>query len=302
MSRVTRKRDAGRRYDLWRAAAASPAMVGSLAVVALLAGGLGMWAPVVPLAWLAAAPMWLGTAGERLAVRIAFGYRRPDKHARDVLNASLEHARARCDVDAAWFDVYVRARTLSVNAYAAGRRSVGVSAGLVDMLARGQLTTGQGSALITHEIGHLQTCATRYGLAVAWLTAPWRAVVAVFGGLVRLIVGKVPTARAAVLVLWPIVLVVTAVQAVQQHAWVPFALLIAVGVVLAVQPLVEAALSRAGERAADAYAIALGAGPDLAAALNSMPQPASAAGRLRDTHPGRAARVAYLSAAGGAQP
>jgi STE24 endopeptidase len=297
MARATPKRPAARRYDLGRAAAASPAMVGSLAVVVLLAGGLDAWAPVVPLAWLAAAPIWLSTAGERLAVRVAFGYRRPGKHARDMLNAALETARTRCDVDADSFDVYVRPRATVLNAHAAGRRSVAVTAGLVNALARGMLSPAEGGALLTHEIGHLQTRDTRYGLAVAWSTAPWRAVAAVFGGLVRLIVGKVPTARAAVLVLWPLVLVVTAVQAVQQHAWVPLAVLATVAVVLAVQPIIDAALVRAGERAADDYAIWLGAGPDLAAALSRMSSSPGEAGRLRDTHPARAARIARLAAA-----
>jgi STE24 endopeptidase len=300
MSRTTRT-PCARRYGLWRALAAAPAMLGGLAVVVLLAGGLGRWTPVVPLAWLVLGPLWLTAAGERIAVRVAFGYRHPVDQARTALAAAIEAARARCGGDLPAFELYVRPRATALNAHAAGRRSVAVTAGLVNALARGTLSPAEGGALLTHEIGHLRARDTRYGLAVAWLTAPWRAVVAVFGGLVRLIVGKVPTARAAVLVLWPLVLAVTAVQAVQQHAWVPLAVLAAVGVVLAVQPLVDAALVRAGERAADDYAIGLGAGPELAAALSRMspaPAPAPAeAGRLRGTHPARAALIAHLAAA-----
>ena len=79
----------------------------------------------------------------------------------------------------------------------------------------------QVGALLAHEIGHLHTRSTRYGVAVAWLSAPWRLVVALLGGMLRGIVGKVPTARAGLVVLGPIILVVAAVQGVQERAWVP---------------------------------------------------------------------------------
>jgi STE24 endopeptidase len=298
MTRSRERAHRARRFGLWRAVAAGPVMLGSLAVVVLIGGALGQWAAVLPLAWLAVALVWLTAAGERVAVRVAYGYRRTDTARGRALVPAFGVALARSGQTASSFDLYVRAKAgsaNSVNAYAAGRRSVAVSAGLVAALARGELTPGQGGALLTHELGHLRIGATRYGLAVAWLTAPWRAVVAVFGGLVRLAVGKVPTARAAWIVLGPIVVAVAVVQGVQQHAWVPLAALVVAALVLALHPLVDAALTRAGERAADAYAVECGAGPDLADALDRLAATAREGG-WRDTHPARSERIATLAA------
>jgi STE24 endopeptidase len=284
-----------RRFGLWRALAAGPVMLGSLAVVVLLGGALGRWAAIVPLVWLSVALVWLSPAGERVAVRAAYGYHRMDTARRRIVAPALSVALARTGQAGASFDLYVRGNADSVNAYAAGRRSVAVSAGLVAALAHGDVTPDQGGALLTHELGHLRVGATRYGLAVAWLTAPWRAVVAVFGGLVRLAVDKVPTARAAWIVLGTIVLAVAIVQGVKQQAWAPLAVLVAAALVLAVHPLADAALTRAGERAADAYAIECGAGPDLAAALDRLTSSAGGAGGgWRDTHPARTERITAL--------
>lgn len=233
-------------------------MLGGLAVVVLLAGGLGPWAPAASLGWLALAGLWLTPAGERVAVRVAYRYRRPPAAQLATLRAPVALAQARTGVDGRALDVYVRAGSDRLNAYAAGRRSIAVSGKVVTALDRGQLTVPQVAALLTHEIGHLHARSTRYGLAVAWLAAPWRVVVALFGGLLRGIVGKVPTAGAGLLVLGPVVLVAAAVQGVQQRAWVPLSAMLVVGVLLVVQPLVDATLSRAGERAADAYAVACG--------------------------------------------
>jgi Zn-dependent protease with chaperone function len=187
----------------------------------------------------------------------------------------------------------------TINAYAAGRRSVAVTAGLVGAAQRGQVTAAQVAALLAHEIGHLRTGSTRYGLAVAWLTAPWRAAVTVVDGLLTLIIGRVPAARGAAVVLWPVVLAVTVLEAVRQHAWAPLSVLAAVGLMVSVHPLLDAALSRASERAADDYPIAVGAGPDLAAALGHLESnDVASLGRFRDGHPTQQARIASLAAAG----
>jgi Zn-dependent protease with chaperone function len=99
-------------------------------------------------------------------------------------------------------DFYMQPHAHAVNAYAAGRRSIAVSAGLVTALGRGGITRDQAVAMLSHEVGHLLDHSTRYGLVTAWLTAPWRARAFVFGGLLRLIMRNMPTAKAA-LVLVP---------------------------------------------------------------------------------------------------
>jgi Zn-dependent protease with chaperone function len=121
-------------------------------------------------------------------------------------------------------------------------------------------------AILTHELAHHRDRATRYGLVIAWLAAPWRLVAAIFAGLLRAIVRHVPTARAS-LVLVPVVGVIAAVQLAQHHAWAALAVLVGLALIVAVEPLAQAAVSRASERAADDYTARLGSGPDLAAAL-----------------------------------
>jgi Zn-dependent protease with chaperone function len=129
---------------------------------------------------------------------------------------------------------------------------------------------------------------------IAWLATPWRLAAAMFAGLLRAIVRHVPTARAS-LVLVPVVGVIAAVQLGQHHAWAALAMLVGLGFIVAVQPLVQAAISRASERAADDYTARLGSGPDLAAALQR--------GHLTDrtvpwlaTHPRLADRLDRLQA------
>jgi Zn-dependent protease with chaperone function len=167
---------------------------------------------------------------------------------------------------AAAVDWYVHRSMTGVNACVTGGRSVAVSAGLVHALARGRLSEQQAVAILTHELAHHRHRATRYGLAIAWLTGPWRLAAAIFARLLRAIVGHVPTARDA-LVLVPVVGVIAAVQLAQHHAWLPLAALVGLALIVAVEPLAQAAISRASERAADDYTAQLGSGPDLAAAL-----------------------------------
>ena len=298
MTQLEKAPPVGRRCR-WRVVVAAPVMLGGVAVVVLVAGPLGPWAPLVPLGWLALAGVWLTRSGERAAVRIAYRYRRLSAEQAAQLHAAIAVAESRTKVGMRGVDVYVRAGTgSSVNAYAAGRCSIAVSEGAVAAAAGGRLTAPQMGALLTHEIGHLQSRGTRYGLAVGWLSAPWRAVVAVLGGLLRLIVGHVPTARAGLVVLGPIVFAVAVVQGVQQHAWVPLAAMVTVGVLLIVQPLAAAALSRSGERIADAYTVQCGLGRELAGALQAFEEAAGAgAGRAWASHPPRQRRIRDLAAA-----
>jgi Zn-dependent protease with chaperone function len=70
-------------------------------------------------------------------------------------------------------------------------------------------------------------------------------------------------------------------------------MLIGLGFIIAVQPVAEAAVSRASERAADDYTTQLGSGPDLAAALQHG-QVRHRTPRWLATHPGLADRLEHL--------
>ena len=284
-----------RHYGLWRAVLSFPMILVSLALIVMLSGGLGRWAAAVPPAWLLVAPVWLTRAGERAAVRLGFGYRAVRTREWALLEPVTATAAERCGLDDGACDFYLQPHAHTINAYAGGRRSIAVSAGLLTALGQGSLTRDQAVAMVSHEVGHLRDHSTCYGLVVAWLTAPWRGAVFVFGGLVHLIVRNVPTAKAA-LVLVPVLPVMAGAQSVQQHAWAPLAVLVVLAVVLTVHPVADAALSRASELAADRYAVGVGSGPDLASALGGLPRsPSASCGGLRASHPSVDVRIARLT-------
>ena len=62
-------------YGAWRAMAAAPAMLGSLALLLVLFGFLGRWEPVAILGWLLSAAVVFTRFGERVTVRTAMGFR-----------------------------------------------------------------------------------------------------------------------------------------------------------------------------------------------------------------------------------
>jgi Zn-dependent protease with chaperone function len=279
-------------YGAWRAVCALPTLLGSVLVLVTGFGWLGSWSGLILLGWLLIAAALLSRPVERIAVRLVYSYRPLTSREAAQLDPLRRLALARCGLPVDAVDWYVHRTMPGVNGCAAGRRSVAVSSGLVDALARGRLSQAQAVAILTHELTHHRDRATRYGLMIAWLSAPWRLAAAVFAGLLRAIVRHVPTARAS-LVLVPVVGVIAAVQLAQHHAWFALTMLIGLGFIVAVQPLAQAAISRASERAADDYTARLGSGPDLAAALQRGPLSDRTVPWLA-THPRLADRLDHL--------
>jgi STE24 endopeptidase len=253
-------------FGAWRAVCALPTLLGSVLVLGTAFGWLGSWSGLILLGWLLVAVALLSGPMERIAVRLAYPYRPLTSREAAQLDPLQRHALARCGLPADAVDWYVSRTMTGVNASVTGTRSVALSAGLVDALARGRLSQPQAVAILTHELAHHRDRATRFGLSIAWLGLPWRLVAAIFAKLLRAIVRHVPTARAS-LVLVPVVGVIAAVQLAQHHAWAALSMLVGLALIIAVEPLAQAAISRASERAADDYTARLGSGPDLAAAL-----------------------------------
>jgi Zn-dependent protease with chaperone function len=84
---------------------------------------------------------------------------------------------------------------------------------------------------------------------------------------------------------------------VQHGQWTAALMLAGAAIALLATPPLDAAISRAAERAADHYALAVGAGPDLAQALLRISDADSQKGwigRLLDNHPSVASRVESL--------
>lgn len=279
----------------WGLLCVVPAAVGSFGVLVVALGWLGQWESLALAGWLVVSPVLLTRPAERLAVRLVCGYRWPSPPEAAALGPRFAAAESLCGVPAGKIDWYTVRGGRAVNAFAAGRCSVAVSSELVEAHAAGRLTDTQVVAVLAHEIGHHATRATSYSIVIGWLTWPWQIVQAVGAGWVRGIRQRLPFARASLLLI-PIVVTVAIVQLAREHAWGPIAILAGLVFVLGAQPLLEAALSRASEYAADAYAARAGAGEDLVAVLQGHDLDCTLPWqqRLQASHPTRESRVGRL--------
>jgi len=152
-------------------------------------------------------------------------------------------------------------------------------------------------AVLVHELGHHQSRATRYALTTTWLAAPGRAAIRLVVRVsVALCGGRRPGVLEALLGL--VAGCMAAVQLVRQGQWLGLVMLAGLAFMLVGTPLVDGAVSRASEYAADTYASEVGVGPALARALISMQGQSTSRrtvrGRLLDRHPPVASRVARL--------
>lgn len=261
----------GQRRDhggLWRAAAALPAMISSAALLLILAGGMSRWEGPVLLGWLGCGALTLTPVGERVAVRVGFGFHRPTHPQAAVLAPLVTLALRRCGVSPGGVDLYVQHRP-AANAYTVGRRSVAVTTGLLTDFQARRLGAEQMIAVLAHELGHHAAGATRFALATGWLGAPWRCATQLQIGLSSLTLGRRQPPRLLLAVVGAGV-VLAVVQAAQRQQWTAAVELAGVASAALGCPLLDAAASRRGEFTADRYAEAAGLGPQLGAALRAL--------------------------------
>jgi STE24 endopeptidase len=286
-------------FGAWRALSTVPAMIGSLLLLLVLFGWLGEWEPVALLAWMASGIAVFSRIGERAAVWVGAGFRRPTRAQSALLAPGWSAALARCGLSAGEVDLYVQ-RSRDPNAFAAGGRSVAVTTGVLAKFSAHRTGDEYLVAILTHELGHHATRATKFALVTMWLALPWRLASRLVIGIGLATIGRrQPLRLLAVVVLAGVVVAV--VQAVQQRQWAVAAVLSAVAVCAVVCPLLDAAVSRRSEYAADRYAAGVGLGPQLAAALQVLDggqrrRPRLVA-RLLSRHPSVARRIAVLGGA-----
>ncbi len=155
------------------------------------------------------------------------------------------------------------------NACVAGRRSIAVTDGALQTFLAGRLPADLLAAVLVHELGHHATRAGRCRLGAAWLAAPGRFA---FGLIMRLSIGlcggRRPGPVTALLAL--VAMGMALPRLVQDQQWLPAAMGIGLAAAFVLTPLLDAAVSRASEHAADRYAHAVGAGPDLSRALTVL--------------------------------
>lgn len=253
------------RFGAWRAVTALPAMVGSLLLLVVLFGGLG--GALVLLGWLAAGAALLTPCGERLAVQVSCGFHRPSA-AQSVALAPLWAAALRqSGIAARRVDLYVRSAR-PPNAYAVGGRSVAVTTGIIEEYLARRLTADELVAMLVHELGHHATRATRFTLLSDWLAAPWHLAARLLISLGLAVSGRQPRALSAVVMSAGVIVAV--VQAVQHRRWLVAGVLTGVAILAVICPLVDAAVRRRSELAADRFAAEHGLAIPLTSALRAL--------------------------------
>ena len=118
------------------------------------------------------------------------------------------------------------------------------------------------------ELGHRATGSTSMALATMWLAAPWRVASSLVVRLGWALAGRQPRGLLGGVVALGVVVAV--VQAAQHRNWIVAFVIGSVALAAVLSPLLEAAVSRRSEYAADQYVIASGLGPQLAAALQTL--------------------------------
>ncbi len=196
------------------------------------------------------------------------------------------------------YRLYVRPGP-AVNSYAAGRRSVAVTEGLLTEIRARRLSHGHLEALLVHELGHHATGSTRYVLATRWWAAPWRITYRAVLRIACAFAAQQPFPLLGVVVV--AALGIALHRLVADGLWAAAALMVTVLILAVVIPLADAATDRRSEWDADRHAAELGVARELAAALGKLA--ASSASQPRrvwwtralDSHPSTAERVHALS-------
>lgn len=292
-SSATRRRG---RFGAWRALVRLPSLLGGALLMLVMTAPLGKGQSSALVLWLGVGLLVSTTPGERLSVRLRLGFRPMSVRQRQSLDPVLAAALARCGLRSDAVDWYAKTGQ-QPNAHAAGRRSIAVSEGALEAFLAGRLPADLLAAVLVHELGHHATRAGHYRLAATWFAAPGRlafrlvvrlAVLAIGGRRLGGVTALVVAAGAAVAI----------VQAAQQRQWLSAVILSAVAFALVVTPLLDALVGRASEYAADRHAVSVGAGPDLARALQVMAGPrvsrAGMTARLLDDHPSVDRRLSRL--------
>ena len=261
----------------------------------VLLGFLGRWECLAVLTWLGAGLFTLTRRGERVAVRLSCGFRRPSGEQVSVLEPVWRRVLARCNVPGGSVDLYVQ-RSRDVNAYAVGSRSVAVTSAIVSSYQAGRIDATVVEAVLAHELGHTRTNGSRFVPLTLWLAMPWRLFYRAVLRLSLRMAGRQPLGLLAMVVLAGFGVAI--LQAAQHDAWGAVVVLGALCVFGLGTPVADAALCRGSERAADRFAAEAGYSDDLARALQLLDVGSTRRRRLvdriLDSHPDSKRRIEEL--------
>lgn len=291
----SRGAEARRRLGAWRAVSAFPSIVCSAIVLLVATGGLGRWAALIWVGWLVGGGLVLSRAGERCVVHLGCGFRQLGSADRALIAPVWSEALARMGVRESAVDLYVQGGA-AVNAYAVGGRSVAVSASLLEAYRGWGLDRAGVAAVLAHEIGHHRTGGARWVPVTLWLALPWRVVRRGVRWIGQRVIGWQP--RIALVAVGGVGVVVAVLHLARSGAWGAVAMVTLFVCSAALAPIVDAALSRADELAADRLAAAAGYWADLARVLGQLDRTGGARGfgsAVLARHPPVGKRVTRLA-------
>jgi Zn-dependent protease with chaperone function len=287
-------------WGYWRALIALPATIAGTGVMLVARGFMGRWEGLGLLAWVGAGLLIATRPGERGAARLAHGFRRLSPDERSVLDPLWGQVLDRCGVPRASVDLYVQ-RSAMVNAYAVGGRRVGLTSRVVSDYRAGRIDGELLAAIMCHELGHLADHGARIRPISWWLAMPWRLFLRLVVRLATRLAGAQPLGLLASVVIAGFTVAIA--QAARLHVWSTVVILGALILFSVVTLIADAALSRAGERAADRFATRAGHGCDLARALHAFQTHPPRCRRLLDpaldSHPAPERRIEDLRQADG---
>jgi len=161
----------------------------------------------VLLGWPAFGAALYTRGGERVAVRVGCGFHRPTAAQTATLSPPRLAALRRSQHTPHDAQLYLR-RAPEANAYAAGIRSVAVTTGLPTEFQAQRLAEDYLEAVLTHELRHRASRASRFALLTTWLAAPWRIATRLTISLVLSAPGRQPrrplaAVAAAGVIVWP---------------------------------------------------------------------------------------------------
>ena len=139
------------RFGAWRVLVRLPSLLGGVVLSLVLTAALGRWQGPALLVWLGVGVLVSTPVGERLAVRLALGFRSLSTGQRQLLEPVSAAALARCGLPVGAVDWYVQAGRRA-NACVAGRRTVAVTQGALDSFLAGRLPADLFAAVLVHDL------------------------------------------------------------------------------------------------------------------------------------------------------
>ena len=147
------------------------ATIASTGVMLVVLVWLGRWQGLGLLAWLGTGPITATRPGERAAARLAHGFRRLSPDERSVLDPLWGQVLNRCRVPRTRWTCTCSA---GVNAYAVGGRSAALTSQVLNDYRAGRIDGELLAGIMCHELGHLAARGARIRPITSWLAMPWR--------------------------------------------------------------------------------------------------------------------------------